>query len=110
MSSPASQSASSSKRQKVAHVDDQLPKLWKNLSHSVVLIASKAEKVAADPTNKAALKELNEASVVFLKNRLEWGRSISYLQAKLEGNTEQHTLQTFQVKSHPKLGRKRKLE
>lgn len=94
------------------HVDDQLPKLWRNLSHSVVLIANKAEKIASDPTttNKAALKELNETSVLFLKSRLEWGRSISYLQAKLEGNTEQHTQQTFLVKSHPKLGRKRKLE
>lgn len=81
------------------------------MAQLVASITSKAEKVAAaaDPlNNRDAAKELNEATVVFLRTHMEWGRSISYLEAKLQGKAaEMEALQHY-VRSHPSMGRKRK--
>jgi hypothetical protein len=72
-----------------------------------VLVTSKAEKVAAE-SNRETIKELNEATIGFLRHHVEWGRSISYLEAKLEGRAaEMEALQHY-VRSHPSMGRKRK--
>ena len=70
----------------------------------------RAEKAAAEPT-KTTLKELDEYVVSFLRARLEWGRLVSYLEAKLEGKEKEIATLQHYVRSQPTLGsRKRKRE
>jgi hypothetical protein len=81
----------------------------------VAIVTGKAEKVVASSAadsnlaaKDAAIKELNEATIGFLRNHVEWGRSISYIEAKLEGKAaEMEALQHY-LRSHPSMGRKRK--
>lgn len=98
------------------HHEDRLFRAWRSVAHSVVVVTSKAEKAApvaaardADPAvKKACLREVDEAVVGFLRNRIEWGRLISALEAKLEGKAvEMENLQQY-VRCQPGLGRKRK--
>jgi len=106
--SPSSAPFSSSSTAQTFHHEDRLEKTWRTLSNCFVGAKLKAEKAAAEPT-KVAYKELDDYVVSFLRSRLEWGRLVSYLEAKLEGKEkEMATLQHF-VRSQPTLGsRKRK--
>jgi hypothetical protein len=70
-------------------------------------VSQKEEKAVADP-NKATLKELDECVVGFLRMRVDWGRLVSYLEAKLEGKAKEMEILQNYVRSQPKLGRKRK--
>jgi len=89
--------------------EDRLARTWRSLASSVVVAGQKAERCAADKNNRT-LKELDDVVVGFLRTRVEWGRLISYLEAKLEGKAqEMETLQQY-VKTQPSLGRKRKRE
>jgi hypothetical protein len=74
-----------------------------------VVVSQKEEKAVADP-NKATLKELDECVVGFLRTRVDWGRLVSYLEAKLEGKAKEMEILQNYVRSQPKLGRKRKRE
>jgi hypothetical protein len=66
------------------HAEDRLHRTWKNVSSSVIIATNKAE-VAGAETSKQTLKELDDATLSFLRNRAEWLRTISYLETKLEG-------------------------
>jgi hypothetical protein len=53
-------------------------------------MTQKAERAAQDEQNiKANLKELDDSVVAFLRNRQEWLRILSYLEAKLEGHAKE---------------------
>jgi hypothetical protein len=72
----------------------------------VVAVASSQD--GNSSTNDSAIKDLNDATIGFLRNHVEWGRSISYIEAKLEGKAaEMEALQHY-LRSHPSMGRKRK--
>ena len=59
---------------------------------------------AQETANRETAKELNEATVRLLGSRLEWSRSISHLEAELEGKAaEMEALQQY-VLCHPKIG------
>jgi hypothetical protein len=101
---------------KIAHHEDLLLRSWRSTAHGVALVTGKAERVVAvastpdsnPATNDAAMKDLNDATIGFLRNHVEWGRSISYIEAKLEGKAaEMEALQHY-LRSHPSMGRKRK--
>uniref|UniRef100_A0A7S2YAE8 Uncharacterized protein n=1 Tax=Entomoneis paludosa TaxID=265537 RepID=A0A7S2YAE8_9STRA len=119
-SSGAPSSSSSSSH---LHGEDRLAKTWRTLANCFIVGSQKAEKVVAgnDPNNSSnqkemqvAMKELDDYVVLFLRTRVEWGRLISYLEAKIEGTaaemeTMQHFSRTMSTmgSSHP--GKKRKL-
>jgi hypothetical protein len=88
------------------HHEDRLGRTWRAITSALIVSLQKAEKVAVDPTAK---KELDESIVGCLRTRVEWSRSIAYLEAKLEGKAEEiEVLQHFN-QNQPKLGnRKRK--
>lgn len=88
--------------------EDRLARTWRHLISSVFNATAKAEQIATS-TDVASVKEIDEAVVAFLRARLEWGRNISFLEAKLEGKAkEMEVLQHF-VRTQPCLGtRKRK--
>jgi hypothetical protein len=89
------------------HHDDLLLRTWRSIAHSIALVTNKAEKVVAE-SNRDAVKELNEATMGFLRHYVEWGRLISYLEAKLEGKAAELEFMQHFVQSHPSMGRKRK--
>ena len=95
------------------HHEDLLLRTWRSIAHSVAIVTGKAEKLASvdlssSVTTDHVHKELNEATMGFLRSHVEWGRSISYLEAKLEGRAaEMEGLQHY-VRTHPCLKRKRK--
>ena len=90
------------------HHEDLLGRTWRAIAHSLVSVTSKAEKVAADSNNRDLQNELNDATKTFLYNRIEWGKTISYLEAELEGKAaETESLQHF-VRTHPSMGKSRK--
>ena len=98
------------------HHEDLLLRSWRSTAHGVALVTAKAERVVAvasspdsnPSTNDAAMKDLNDATIGFLRNHVEWGRSISYIEAKLEGKAaEMEALQHY-LRSHPSMSRKRK--
>ena len=101
---------------KPVHHEELLLRSWRSTAHGVALVTSKAERVIAvasapesNPSaNDAAMKDLNDATIGFLRNHVEWGRSISYIEAKLEGKAaEMEALQHY-LRLHPSMGRKRK--
>jgi hypothetical protein len=103
---PTAKPTQTATTQHAHHHEDRLGRTWRSLGSSVVLATTKA----AVP--KASVKEVDEAVVGFLRTRQEWGRLISYLEAKLEAKAkEMETLQHY-VRSQPTMGirRKRKRE
>lgn len=101
---------------KPIHHEDLLLRSWRSTAHGVALVTAKAERVVAvastpdsnSASNDMAMKDLNDATIGFLRNHVEWGRSISYIEAKLEGKAaEMEALQHY-LRSHPSMGRKRK--
>jgi hypothetical protein len=96
-------------RQQQHHHEDRLARTWRSLASAVVVVSQKEEKAVAEPT-KNSLKELDECVVGFLRTRVEWGRLISYLEAKLEGKAKEMEILQQYVRSQPSLGRKRKRE
>jgi len=105
-----SQASSHQQQQQHHHQDDRLSRLWRTMVTSVLVATSKAEK-AAKEANKATLKEVDEAVIAFLRNRVDWGRLISYLEAKLEGKAKEMEILQHYVRSQPSMGiRKRKRE
>jgi hypothetical protein len=69
----------------------------------------KAEKAAAvEQPTRENLKELNDAVVTFLRARMEWGRQISYIEAKLQGKAQENETMDCYLRCQPRLGRKRK--
>jgi hypothetical protein len=101
----------------VHHSEDRLSRAWRGIASAVVVAAGKAEKAAsvgsattgrgnpdAMQLQQTALKELDESVVAMLRNRVDYIRLISYLEAKLQGREEEMaTLQHFHS-SHAKLG------
>jgi hypothetical protein len=93
------------------HSEDLLLRTWRSIAHSVALVTGKAEKVATAATDvdrEAAMKELKEASIGFLRNYVDWGRSILYIEAKLDGKAAEMESMQHYLRTHPSLGRKRK--
>jgi hypothetical protein len=90
------------------HHEDLLLRTWRSIAHSAANVTNKAEKAVTDTTNRELLKELNEATIGFLRIHMEWGRSISYLEAKLEGKAAEMEALQYAVRCTPSLGRKRK--
>jgi len=91
-----------------AHQEDLLARTWRSIAQSVVLVTHKAEKVAVE-ANRETAKELNEATINgVLRSRLEWSRSIAYLEAKLEGKAEELKALQQYVQCHPKIGRRKR--
>jgi hypothetical protein len=108
-STPASSTDPSTQQQQY-HYEDRLSRTWRSVASSVVVVSQKEEKAVADP-NKATLKELDECVVGFLRTRVDWGRLVSYLEAKLEGKAKEMEILQQYVRSQPKLAvRKRKRE
>jgi len=98
-----SQASSHQQQQQHHHQDDRLSRLWRTMVTSVLVATSKAEK-AAKEANKATLKEVDEAVIAFLRNRVDWGRLISYLEAKLEGKAKEMEILQHYVRSQPSMG------
>jgi hypothetical protein len=88
----------------------------------MICACQKAEKIvmddaavaAGDPNNNnnnnnAArtqhYKEMDEFAVAFLRARVNWGRLITYLEAKLEGKAQEMETNQQYFRSMPKLGR-----
>lgn len=90
------------------HHEDLLLRTWRSIAHSAANVTNKAEKAVTDLTNRELHKELNEATIGFLRIYMEWRRSVSYLQAKLEGRAAELEAIEYFVRSTPSLGRKRK--
>jgi hypothetical protein len=99
--------SSQKQQQQQHHYEDRLSRTWRSVASSVVVVSQKEEKAVADP-NKVTLKELDECVVGFLRTRVDWGRLVSYLEAKLEGKAKEMEILQNYVRSQPKLGRKRK--
>jgi len=104
-----SSTSTSSRRAQRHHHEDLLVRTWRSIAHSVVQVSNKAEKVAAQETaDRETVKELNEATVRLLGSRLEWSRSISHLEAELEGKAaEMEALQQY-VRCQPKIGKRKR--
>ena len=69
----------------------------------------KAEKAAtSEQPSRENLKELNDAVVTFLRARMEWGRQISHIEAKLQGKAQENETMDCYLRCQPRLGRKRK--
>lgn len=127
---PTSATASSSSSYE--HHEDRLFRSWRTVAHYVVLATNKAEKAASignvlSPTDdsnqqlqqqqttissneekKTAVREVEKVVVEFLRARVEWGRLISTLEAKLQGKAEEmENLQQY-VRCQPALGMSRK--
>lgn len=116
-SSTSTATASSRKAgSRSSHHEDVLLRSWRSTAHGVALVTSKAERVVAvasapdcnTSSNDAAMKDLNDATIGFLRNHVEWGRSISYIEAKLEGKAAEMEAMQHYLRSHPSMGRKRK--
>jgi hypothetical protein len=90
----------------VHHSEDRLSRAWRGIASAVVVAAGKAEKVAsvASAEQQAALKELDESVVAMLRNRVDYIRLISYLEAKLQGREEEMATLQHYHSSHAKLG------
>lgn len=58
--------------------------------------------------SKESLKELDESVVQFLKTRIEYGRNILHLEAKLQGKAKEMEAMDCYLRSQPRVGRKRK--
>lgn len=96
------------------HHEDRLQRNWRMMCSSIVNAIQKADKAAENLNNQSMAKELDDAVVHFLRTRADWGRLISYLEAKLEGTAEEmDTLQQY-CQTQPRLcsseSRKRKRE
>lgn len=102
---PSSSAAGSNQR---PHHEDLLGRTWRSIAQSVVQVTHKAETHAADPINRETSKELTEATILVLRSRMDWAKSIAYLEAKLEGKAEEMKVQQQYLRCHPKIGRKRK--
>lgn len=96
--------------QRPVHSEDLLLRTWRSIAHSVAQVTGKAEKVAtvAETDREAAMKELNEATIGFLRHHVDWGRSITYMEAKLEGKAAELESMQHYLRTHPSMGRKRK--
>jgi hypothetical protein len=91
-----------------SHSEDRLSRTWRHLISSVFHATSKAEQTTAEV---ASIKEIDDAVVAFLRARLEWGRNISFLEAKLEGKAKEMEVLQHYSRTQPCLGlRKRKRE
>lgn len=102
----------------VHHSEDRLSRAWRGVASAVVVAAGKAEKVAsvasaatagqeapdAKKQQQTALKELDESVVAMLRNRGDFIRLISYLEAKLQGREEEMATLQHYHSSHAKLG------
>lgn len=91
------------------HNEDLLWRTWRSIAQSVVQVTHKAEQHAKDPTNRDTSKELNEATILVLRGRLEWARCIAHIEATLEGKAEEMKVLQHFVRSAPRIGRKRKI-
>jgi hypothetical protein len=92
------------------HSEDLLLRTWRSIAHSIGQVTGKAEKVATavETEREAAMKELNEATIGFLRHHVDWGRSITYIEAKLEGKAEELESMQHYLRTQPSMGRKRK--
>jgi hypothetical protein len=86
----------------------------------MICACQKAEKVMMDNNataennsnvNPASVKqqhykEMDEFVVAFLRARVNWGRLITYLEAKLEGKAQEMETNQHYFRSMPKLGRR----
>lgn len=106
--------------------EDRLGRAWRSLASTVVMATQKAEKCASQlkppssqsssqqpnhpivKPSKESLKDLDESVVHFLKTRIEYGRNISHLEAKLQGKAKEMETMDCYLRSQPRLGRKRK--
>jgi hypothetical protein len=103
---PPQQSASNLQRY---HHEDRLSLTWRTIASSFVYASQKAEKAAADPS-EANMKEIDDAVVTFLKNRHEWSRLISYLEAKLEGKAKEMEILQHYHQSQPRFRKRKRVE
>lgn len=96
--------------QRPVHSEDLLLRTWRSIAHSVSLVTSKAEKVATatDTEREAAMKELSEATIGFLRYHVDWGRTITHMEAKLEGKAAELEWMQHYLRTQPSMGRKRK--
>ena len=93
-----------------SHHEDRLSRTWRHLISSVFHATSKAEQLA-NAADVASIKEIDDAVVAFLRARLEWGRNLSFLEAKLEGKAKEMEVLQHYSRTQPCLGfRKRKRE
>ena len=87
--------------------EDRLAKTWRTLANCFIAGTQKAEKLVRNTDGTSATvqqspqvatltKELHDYVALFLRQRVEWGRLISHLEAKLEGTAqEMETIQQF---------------
>jgi hypothetical protein len=113
------QKSGSSGKNRSVHHEDLLIRSWRSTAHGVALVTAKAERIVTvaaaslstdnNPSlQESAMKDLNDATIGFLRNHFEWGRTISYLEAKLEGKAAEMEAMQHYLRSQPSLGRKRK--
>lgn len=93
--------------------EDRLTKTWRTLANCFIHGTAKAEMATRQHTTASTaaalsssshndrptatlIKELDEYLSIFLKTRSDWGRVLSYLEAKLEGTAqEMETIQQY---------------
>ena len=75
-------SSSSNNIQQAQHGEDRLYKTWKTLANCFLVGQQKADR------GNCTMQELEEYMVLFLRTRVEFGRIITYLEAKLEGTAQ----------------------
>ena len=75
---------------------EDLSKTWRTLANCLIMASQKADKAAnAPPAEQATIqREMDEYVVNYLRNRVKWGRLLSYLEAELEGRAQE--LQSIQ--------------
>ena len=74
------------------------------------MASQKADKAAsAPPAEQAAIKrEMDEFVVNYLRNRVKWGRLLSYLEAELEGRAQELQAIQHYHRTMPKCSRPQK--
>jgi hypothetical protein len=87
----------------VHHHEDYLLRSWRNRGNHLVNVISKSE--------KGDLKEIDDATIEFLKKHRDWSATLSYLEAKLIGKAAELEILQHHVRCMPSAKRKkRKIE
>jgi hypothetical protein len=96
--------------------EERLNKGWTNIRYTIAAAFEKAQAAARAAKNKnqpdfqSQVKELDKTVIHFLKYRIEYHRTISQIEAKLQGKAqEREALETY-VRTQPRLGKRKRLE
>jgi hypothetical protein len=90
----------SKNHQSVHHHEDYLLRSWRNMGNHLVNVISKSE--------KGDLKEIDDATIEFLKKHRDWSATLSYLEARLIGKAAELEILQHHVRCMPSARRKKR--